>query len=80
MERLGRHYLLSLYGCPFSSLNNEFFLCDLLENAAEAAGARVLQTIYEKKVTLAFILGQKKGKQQQIFLPVVNVNLKLDVI
>jgi len=48
MERMGRHYLLSLYGCSFSLLNNEFFLCDLLENAAEASGAHVLQTIYEK--------------------------------
>jgi S-adenosylmethionine decarboxylase len=26
-------------------LDNEFFLCDLLENAAEACGAHVLQTI-----------------------------------
>jgi S-adenosylmethionine decarboxylase len=48
MERMGKHYLLNLYGCSFSLLDNEFFLCDLLENAAEASGAHVLQTIYEK--------------------------------
>ena len=28
-----------------SLLDNEFFLCDLLENAAEACGAHVLQTM-----------------------------------
>lgn len=42
---MGKHYLLNLYGCSLSLLNNEFFLCDLLENAAEACGAHVLQTI-----------------------------------
>jgi S-adenosylmethionine decarboxylase len=48
MGGMGKHYLLNLYGCSFSLLNNEFFLSDLLENAAESSGAHVLQTIYEK--------------------------------
>jgi S-adenosylmethionine decarboxylase len=42
---MGKHYLLNLYGCSLSLLDNEFFLCDLLENAAEACGAHVLQTM-----------------------------------
>jgi len=42
---MGKHYLLNLYGCSLSVLDNEFFLCDMLENAAVACGAQVLQTI-----------------------------------
>ena len=42
---MGKHYLLNLYGCSLSLLDNEFFLIDLLENAAAACGAQVLQTI-----------------------------------
>jgi S-adenosylmethionine decarboxylase len=42
---MGKHYLLNLYGCSLSLLDNEFFLRDLLENAATACGAQVLQTI-----------------------------------
>ena len=42
---IGKHYLLNLYECSLSLLDNEFFLCDLLENAAIASGAQVLQTI-----------------------------------
>lgn len=42
---MGKHYLLNLYGCSLSLLDNEFFLRDLLENAATACGAQVLQTM-----------------------------------
>ena len=42
---MGKHYLLNLYGCSLSLLDNEFFLCDMIENAAEACGAHVLQTM-----------------------------------
>ena len=45
---MGKHYLLNLYGCSFDLLNNELFLIDLLENAAVASGATVIQTIYKK--------------------------------
>ena len=45
---MGKHYLLNLYGCPFDRLNNHRFLVDLLENAAAASGATVVQTIYKK--------------------------------
>lgn len=42
---LGQHYLLNLYGCSSLQLNDEFFLCDLIENAAEISGAHVLKTV-----------------------------------
>ena len=42
---MGKHYLLNLYGCSLSLLDNELFLCDMIENAAEACGAHVLQTM-----------------------------------
>jgi len=42
---MGKHYLLNLYGCSLSLLDNEFFLCNLLENAARTCGAYVLQTM-----------------------------------
>jgi S-adenosylmethionine decarboxylase len=45
---MGKHYLLNLYGCSFSLLNDSEFLIDLLENAAYASGATVLQTVYKK--------------------------------
>jgi len=45
---MGKHYLLNLYGCSFSHLNNEQFLIDLLENAAVASGATVVETIFKK--------------------------------
>jgi len=45
---LGKHYLLNLYGCPFTLLNDERCLIDLLENAAVASGATVVQTISKK--------------------------------
>jgi len=42
---LGQHYLLNVYGCSSLKLNDEFFLCDLIENAAESSGATVIKTI-----------------------------------
>lgn len=45
---MGRHFLLNLYGCSFVLLNDEHFLMDLLENAAIASGATVIQTIFKK--------------------------------
>jgi S-adenosylmethionine decarboxylase len=45
---MGKHYLLNLYECSFVLLNDEHFLMDLLENAAIASGATVVQTIYKK--------------------------------
>ena len=48
MRTMGNHYLLNLYGCSFISLNDEHFLIDLMENAAEASGASVVRTIYKK--------------------------------
>lgn len=45
---MGKHYLLNLYECSFAQLNDEFFLVDLLENAAVASGANVVQTIFKK--------------------------------
>jgi S-adenosylmethionine decarboxylase len=45
---MGKHYLLNLYGCSFHLLDDENFLVDLLENAAIASGATVIQTISEK--------------------------------
>lgn len=45
---MGKHYLLNLYGCSFERLNNETFLKDLLEIAAESSGATVLETISKK--------------------------------
>ncbi len=45
---MGKHYLLNLYGCSFFLLNNEYFLIDLLENAAVISGATVCETIHKK--------------------------------
>jgi len=45
---IGKHYLLNLYGCSFSQLNNEHFLIGLLECAAISSGATVIQTISKK--------------------------------
>jgi S-adenosylmethionine decarboxylase len=42
---MGKHYLLNLYDCSLFLLNNEIFLCNLLENAAVSCGAQVLQTM-----------------------------------
>ena len=46
--QMGKHYLLNLYGCSFVLLNDEYYLIDLLENAAAASGATVVQTIFKK--------------------------------
>jgi S-adenosylmethionine decarboxylase len=45
---MGKHYLLNLYGCPFSLLDDEFFLISLLEKSAIFSGANVIQTIHKK--------------------------------
>ena len=45
---MGKHYLLNLYGCKFENLNNEMYLRELLEIAAEASGSTVVQTISKK--------------------------------
>ena len=45
---MGKHYLLNLYGCEFALLDNAEFLIDLLENAASASGATVIQTIFKR--------------------------------
>ena len=45
---MGKHYLLNLYGCSFVLLDDERCLIDLLENAAVASGATVIQTISKK--------------------------------
>ena len=45
---MGKHYLLNLYGCSFVLLDDEICLIDLLENAAIASGATVIQTISKK--------------------------------
>jgi S-adenosylmethionine decarboxylase len=42
---MGKHYLLNLYKCSLALLDNEHFLNNLLENAAEACGAHVLQSM-----------------------------------
>ena len=45
---MGKHYLLNLYGCSFVLLNDEKSLIELLEYAATASGATVIQTISKK--------------------------------
>ena len=45
---MGKHYLLNLYGCSFVLLDDVKLLIDLLENAAVASGATVVQTISKK--------------------------------
>ena len=45
---MGKHYLLNLYGCSFVHLNDKQYLINLLENAAIASGATVVQTISKK--------------------------------
>ena len=47
-QQMGKHYLLNLYGCSFVLLDDERCLIDLLENAAVASGATVIQTISKK--------------------------------
>ena len=42
---MGDHYLLNLYGCSYTVLNDEFYLRGLLEDAAICSGATVIQII-----------------------------------
>lgn len=45
---MGKHYILNLYDCSFLLLNDEYFLIKLLEDAAVASGATIIQTIHKK--------------------------------
>ena len=45
---MGDHYLLNLYGCSSIFLDDEYFLGDLIENAAAASGANIIQLISKK--------------------------------
>jgi len=45
---MGKHYLLNLYGCPFSLIDDANQLINLLEYAAVSSGATVIQTIHKK--------------------------------
>lgn len=59
---MGKHYLLNLYGCSFVILDDELSLRDLLEGAAIASGATVVQTIskkfYPQGVTVLCLLSE----------------------
>ena len=45
---MGDHYLLNLYGCSSILLDDEYFLIDLIENAAAVSGANIIQSISKK--------------------------------
>lgn len=45
---MGKHFLLNLYGCSSTLLNDEQFLTNLIESAAIASGATVLKTVSHK--------------------------------
>ena len=45
---MGDHYLLNLYGCSSILLDDEYFLVDLIENAAAVSGANIIQSISKK--------------------------------
>lgn len=45
---MGKHFLLNLYGCSFSTLDDEVFLKNLLKSSAIASGATVIETISSK--------------------------------
>lgn len=45
---MGKHYLLNLYECSSSFLDDELFLVDLIQRAAIASGATILKTISHK--------------------------------
>jgi S-adenosylmethionine decarboxylase len=90
---MGKHYLLNLYGCSFVLLNDEQCLIDLLENAAIASGATIVQTISKKfepqGVTVMCLLAEshisihtwpEEGRQQWMFILVVIAIQKLDAI
>ena len=78
---MGDHYLLNLYGCSYTVLNDEFYLRGLLEDAAICSGATVIQIISKQfdpqgvtvlvllaKVILVSIRGQKRERLRWIFL------------
>lgn len=45
---MGKHYLLQLYGVDYDKLDNESYLRNLIEIAAETSGATVIETISKK--------------------------------
>jgi S-adenosylmethionine decarboxylase len=45
---MGKHYLLNLYECSSSLLDDELFLVDLIQRAAIASGATILKTVSHK--------------------------------
>lgn len=45
---MGKHYLLNLYGCSSSLLDDEFFIINLITEAAIKCGATILQTASHK--------------------------------
>lgn len=47
-KKMGKHYLLNLYGCSFVLLDDTEYLIKLMECAASTSGATVVQTIYKK--------------------------------
>ena len=78
---MGDHYLLNLYGCSYTILNDEFYLRGLLEDAAICSGATVIQIISKQfnpqGVTVLVLLAeshisihtcQKKERLRWIFL------------
>ena len=86
---LGQHYLLNLYGCSSLQLNDEFFLCDLIETAAEVSGATVIKTMsyhfVPQGVTAISLLSEshisvhtylKEVRQQSISLHAETVSLR----
>lgn len=45
---MGKHYLLNLYGCSSSLLDDELFIINLITEAAIKCGATILQTASHK--------------------------------
>lgn len=45
---MGKHYLLNLYECSSSLLDDELFLVNLIQRAAIASGATILKTVSHK--------------------------------
>ena len=59
---MGKHYILNLYGCEFSVLDDLKFLLDLLVDSAILCGATILQKSYHKfrpqGVTILLLLAE----------------------
>ena len=53
---MGKHYLLQLYGVDYDKLDNESYLCSLIELAAETSGATVIQTISKSLIRMVSLL------------------------